>query len=66
MKHIILRAIFQIILKNAEFVCSIDKYQTLSDGKTIFGQEGDQKYRIIKFRFAPKLPSINQKCTMGV
>jgi len=38
----------------------------LSSAETIFGQAGNQK--IIKFRFAPKVPSfcIHQKCSMGV
>jgi len=55
---------------NFKVVCSVDNYQLLSGGETIFGQGGDQKiqYKIIKFRFALKLPSIciNQKCSIGV
>jgi len=40
----------------------------LSGTETIFGREGIKKYKIIKFRFAPKLSSlcINQKCSIGV
>jgi len=55
-------------LKNAEFVCSVDKDQLFSDEDAIFGQGGSRKYKIIKFRFVLKLPSIriNQKCSMGV
>jgi len=30
----------------------------LSGAETIFGQRGGRKYKIIKFCFAPKLPSI--------
>jgi len=39
-----------------------------SDAETIFGQRGYSKYKIIKFYFAPKLPSIciNQKCSNEV
>jgi len=57
-----------IFLKNAEFVYSVDNINPLSGGEMIFGQGGDQKYKIIKFRFAPKLPSfcINQKCSMEI
>jgi len=63
MKNIMLRAVlYSNFLKNAEFVCSVDNISPLS-GEKIFEQGGDQKYKIIKFRFAPKLPSIcfNQK-----
>jgi len=40
----------------------------LSGGEVIFGHGMDQNYKLIKFRFAPKLPSIciNQKCSIGV
>jgi len=49
------------------FAASIN-IRPFSGAKTIFGQKGDQKYKIIKFRLAPKLPSfcINQKFSMGV
>jgi len=49
------------------FAASIN-ISPLSGAETIFEQEGDQKFKRIKFHFAPKLPSIciNQKCSMGV
>jgi len=57
-------------LKNAEFACSVDKYQPPPsvEQKRFLYREGIKKYKIIKFRFAPKLPrfSINKKCSMGV
>jgi len=55
-------------LKNAEFVAALLNISPLSGAETIFGHGRNQIYKIIKFRFAPKLPSIciNQKCLMGV
>jgi len=47
------------VLKNVEFVCSVDKYQ-LSQGfrNDFWTTRRQKKYKIIKFRFVPKLPSI--------
>jgi len=63
-----LRAIFQFFLKDAEFVCSVDEYRLLNGAKRFLDRERIKKYKIIKFRFASKLPSncINQKCSKGV
>jgi len=49
------------------FAASIN-LSPLSSAETIFKQRGDRKYKIIKFRFVPQLPSIciNQKCSVGV
>jgi len=66
MKHIMLQAIFQFFLKMVNlFVASIN-ISPFSGAETIFGQGEGRKYKIIKFHFAPKLPSIgiNQKRSM--
>jgi len=54
-----LRAIFQFfVLKNAEFICIVDKYLPLQWCKNDFWTGRSRKYKIIKFYFALKLPSI--------
>jgi len=47
------------------FAASIN-ISPLDDAEAIFEQGGGRKYKIIKFRFDPKLPiiCINQKCSM--
>jgi len=66
MKDIMLRAIFEFF--NAEFVCSIDKYQPLQWCENGFWTGRGQSQKTYMFHFALKLPSIciNHKCSMGV
>jgi len=67
MKHIMLRAIFQLFF-NAEFVCSVGKYQPPSEARERFldRERAEPENINYKFYFAPKLSSIciNQNCSM--
>jgi len=56
-KHIMLRAIL-LFLKNAKFVCSVDKYHLCSATRERFlDREGAENIKYM-FRFAPKFSNI--------